>query len=204
MVFEEITLPAGELDEPGRRIVAATLRVIARYGLARLSFDDVAAEAGISRATLYRRYSGKGALLEAVVAAETVRLRAGLDAVLAEVTTLEEALSEAANFGARELAGHAALQFLLTHEPGSVLPHLCFGAGDRLLDVLADCVAPNLCRFLPPLQARRAGEWLGRIVLSYGLTPVEPARAAPTAVDPAVAVVRQFVAPAFESEDPRD
>lgn len=202
MGFEEQTPHGHEVDEESRRIVAATLRVIARHGLTRLSLDDVAGEAGMSRATLYRRYPGKAALVEAVVNAETARLRQGLDAALADVTTLDEALAAAAGFGARELAGHAALQFLLAHEPGSVLPHLCFGGGDRLLDVLAGCVGPHLCRFLPPLQARRAGEWLGRIVLSYGLTP--DGRTSPDGEEPAVGVVRQFVAPAFDSEDRRD
>ena len=199
--------PGDDVDEAAQRIVDATLDLVAGYGLRKLTLDDVAREAGISRATLYRRFPGKAALLEAVVVAEAARLRRGLDEALAEVATLEDALAAAAGYGARELAGHAALQFLLAHEPGAIVPHLCFGAADRLLEVLAGCVAPNLCRFLPPLQARRAGEWLARIVLSYGLTPREApspgAASAGSQEEAVVAVVREYVAPALGSEEMR-
>jgi AcrR family transcriptional regulator len=192
MVFETATIPEPGLD---RRLADAALRLVARYGLAKLTLDDVAREAGCSRATLYRYYPGKQALLAAVVATETARLRAGLDEAMGEVTTLEEALRAAAGFGAREFAGHAALQFLLAYEPGSVLPHLCFAGADRLLALMSEAVAPHLGRFLPTLAARRVGEWLARIVLSYGCTPVTdpPSVGGEAAV---LQVVSDFVAPA--------
>src|SRR3989454_2717163 len=163
--------PSAAHDALPRRIVEGALRVIGRFGLAKLTLDDVAKEAGCSRATLYRYFPGKGALLRAVLDSETARLRHGLDTALADVATLPEAMAAAAAYGAREFAGHEALQFLLAHEPGAVLPYLCFGAGDRLLGTLAEAVVPHPCRFLPPLEARRVAEWLGRIVLSYALTP---------------------------------
>ncbi|MGH8975125.1 MAG: TetR/AcrR family transcriptional regulator [Acidimicrobiia bacterium] len=199
MVFETVTSAESGLDH---RITDAALRLVGRYGLSKLTLDDVAREAGCSRATLYRYYPGKQAVLEAVVAAESARLRAGLDNALANVRTLEEALAAAAGFGAREFAGHAALQFLLAHEPGTVLPHLCFAGADRLLAVMSDAVAPHLGRFLPSLSARRAGEWLARIILSYGCTP--PAHLPRAGGDAAVLqVVSDFVAPAVaDSEEP--
>ena len=214
MVFETTTSAEPALD---RRIADATLRRVARYGLAKLTLDDVARDAGCSRATLYRYYPGKQVLLAAVVAAEAARLRAGLDEAMADVGTLEEALSAAAGFGAREFAGHAGLQFLLAHEPGSVLPHLCFAGADRLLALLSETVAPHLGRFLPSIQARRVGEWLARIVLSYGctpptdLTPGDTPDPGPVGGEAAVLqIVSDFVAPALpgagvspgEQEDP--
>ena len=185
-----------ESDAP---VVDATLRVIARFGLAKLTLEDVAKEARISRATLYRRFPGKAALLEAVVASEADRLRRGIDGALADVSTLPDALAASAAFGAREFAGHPALQFLLAHEPGAVLPALCFDGAERLLDAVAACIEPHLCRFMPRLQARRTGEWLGRIVLSYSCTPF----AGCERTDPretVLAVVREFVIPAVNVE----
>src|SRR6476660_9592213 len=41
------------------RAVGATLACIARHGLAKTTFDDVAREAGCARATLYRYFGGK-------------------------------------------------------------------------------------------------------------------------------------------------
>lgn len=183
------------LDDATGRFVEATLRVVARFGLAKLTLEDVAREAGASRATLYRHFPGKAALLDAVLAAETSRLRRGLEDALAGVVSLEEALVAAAHFGEAEWHDHEALQFLLAYEPGAVLPALCFDGGSRLLAVVSDAAAPALHRFLPPLTARRVAEWLARIVLSYGCLPSpEPAAAA--------RVVGHFVVPAIDREVP--
>jgi AcrR family transcriptional regulator len=185
--------PLSSTPEVTAKVVDGALRAIARYGLTKLTVDDVAREAGISRATLYRYFPGRGAVLAALVAAETESLQRGLDEALGETTTLAEALAAVAGFGARAFADHAALQHLLATEPGTVLPHLCFTGADSLLGVAADRIAPHLCRFMGPLEARRTGEWLARIVLSYGLAP--PPGPAETAV---LSVVREFVIPAAE------
>ncbi len=189
-------IPTSGTEGPGSpeltaRVVEGALRAISRFGLTKLTVDDVAREAGISRATLYRYFPGRGAVLAAVLQFETERLRRGLDEALADVATLPDALDAVAAFGARAFDGHEALQHLLATEPGTILPHLCFSGADTLLRVAADRIAPHLCRFMGPLQARRTGEWLARIVLSYGLAPPPgPTEAA------VLGVVREFVIPA--------
>jgi AcrR family transcriptional regulator len=185
-------------DALGQRVVDAALVVIGRFGLAKLTLEDVAKEAGCSRATLYRRFPGKGALLEAVVASEARRLRAGLADALAEVATLEEALAAVAAFGEGEWSSHAALQFLLAHEPGVVLPALTFQGAERTLGLVADAIAPALSRFLPTMRARRMAQWLARIVLSYGCTPAEGRSGA------AVGATQTFVVPALPVFDERE
>ncbi|HET9769266.1 MAG TPA: TetR/AcrR family transcriptional regulator [Acidimicrobiia bacterium] len=185
--------PRVPTPEVTAKVVDGALRAIARFGLSKLTVDDVAREAGISRATLYRYFPGRGAVLAAVIETETERLQQGLDEALADVTSLAEALAAVAGFGARAFTDHAALQHLLATEPGAVLPHLCFAGADNLLTVAADRIGPHLCRFMGPLQARRTGEWLARIVLSYGLAPPpEPTEGA------VLSVVREFVIPAAE------
>lgn len=199
MTYEPLPTTEGPIPEGHgspevtAKVVEGSLRAIARFGLNKLTVDDVAREAGISRATLYRYFPGRGAVLAAVLQYETERLQRGLDEALADVSTLPDALDAVAAFGARAFEGHAALQHLLATEPGTVLPHLCFSGADSLLRVAADRIAPHLCRFMGPLQARRTGEWLARIVLSYGLAPPPgPAEAA------VLSVVREFVIPAAE------
>ena len=92
-----------------------------------------------------------------MVQSETERLQGGLDEALADVTTLAEALAAVAGFGARAFIGHEPLQYLLATEPGTALPHLCFSGADSLLSLAADRIAPHLCRFMGPLEARRTG-----------------------------------------------
>ena len=50
-----------------QRLLEATLVCLARHGIAKTTLDDVAREAGVSRATLYRYFPGKQALLSAAV-----------------------------------------------------------------------------------------------------------------------------------------
>jgi AcrR family transcriptional regulator len=49
------------------RILDTALELVGRHGLAELSMDELAAVAGVSRATLYRLFAGKEALFAALV-----------------------------------------------------------------------------------------------------------------------------------------
>src|SRR5215204_6470311 len=49
------------------RILDTALELVGRHGLAELSMDELAAAAGVSRATLYRLFAGKDALFAALV-----------------------------------------------------------------------------------------------------------------------------------------
>jgi AcrR family transcriptional regulator len=51
-----------------RAILDAALRLMAAEGYARMSMDRVAAAAGVTKATIYRRYPGKAALATAALA----------------------------------------------------------------------------------------------------------------------------------------
>src|SRR5689334_1463232 len=48
------------------RVLDAAERCFARWGAAKTSIDDVAAEAGLSRATVYRHMGNRGELITAV------------------------------------------------------------------------------------------------------------------------------------------
>ncbi|HVC15397.1 MAG TPA: TetR/AcrR family transcriptional regulator [Acidimicrobiales bacterium] len=154
------------------RVVDATLRCIARFGLHKTTVDDVAREAGVSRATLYRLFpGGKDAVVRAVVETETARLFSDLGAAMGEARDLDTLLVAAIVGAARRLSSHAALTYLLEHEPGTVLPHLAFSGLDRVLGVAGSFAAPFLGRWLGPDDAVRAAEWAARIVVSYLACP---------------------------------
>jgi AcrR family transcriptional regulator len=64
---------AGCAPEPTarQRILNAALDQVGRHGLAALSMDELAATAGVSRATLYRAFPGKSALFGELIQAFT-------------------------------------------------------------------------------------------------------------------------------------
>ena len=63
------------LTPQAARLLDAACTCIARVGVAKTTLDDVAREAGCSRATLYRYFPGKQQLLGALVAREAASLR---------------------------------------------------------------------------------------------------------------------------------
>jgi AcrR family transcriptional regulator len=152
----------------------AALACIGRFGLAKTTIDDIAREAGCSRATLYRYFDGKPEIVAGAVAAEHARITAVVVDAGRAAPTFADAVVAAVVVGARELRDHDALQFLLAHEPEAVLGHLAFGPGDRVLIAVGDAIAPAFDRWLSPEAATRAGDWLARLVRSYVLMPHPP------------------------------
>ena len=150
------------------RLVDGALRCLARQGIAKTTVDDIAREAGLSRATAYRAFpGGKDDILAAVVETEVARLFSYLAVVMGEAHDLEDVLVAGMVESARRLRAHQALSYLLAYEPGAVLPHLTFAGQDRVLLVAGDLAAPFFARWLEPEQASRAAEWAVRIVLAY-------------------------------------
>ncbi len=154
------------------RVVDAALRCLAKSGLAKTTVDDVARDAGISRATLYRLFpGGKDAVVQAVVESEVCRLFSALGAAMGEAQDLESLVVRAMCEAARELSTHEVIAYLLSHEPGTILPHLTFAGLDRLLEATTSFAAPYFERWLEPADAARAAEWVTRIVISYLVCP---------------------------------
>ncbi len=180
------------------RIVDAALRCIARQGTQKTTADDVAKEAGLSRATLYRTFpGGKDAVVEAVAETEVARLFSQMAVVMGEAHALEDVVVAGMVEAARVIAGHEALHFVLEHEPGVLLPRLAFAQMDRLLLVASDFTAPFFARWLEPDRAARAAEWAVRIVLSYLATP--SAGCDPTDPDQVRHLVQTFVIPGIQA-----
>lgn len=182
--------PAGD-----ERLIDAALRCVARWGVAKTTLDDVARDAGVSRATVYRAFpGGREALLESVVAHEVQRFFAGLVVELEAAASLEDAIVTGITFAGRTIRDHDALRYLLVHEPELVLPALAFSRMDALLRLASTAVAPSLARFVPDTdEALHVAEWVTRIAISY---TISPAAGVDTADEVSVRrLVRTFVLP---------
>jgi AcrR family transcriptional regulator len=159
------------MRSPRDRILDATLTCVARVGLGKTTLDDVAREAGLARATLYRYFPGKQPLISALVAREAGRLGADLLEATAACRTLEDAVVELVTTAVASLEAHAALQYVLLVEPEVLLPYLAFRRADDFLREASALVAPALEAFLPSDRVARAAEWLVRVVQSYACSP---------------------------------
>jgi AcrR family transcriptional regulator len=167
-------LRADPVSDQEQRVVDAVLRCIARWGVAKTTLDDIARESGLSRATVYRIFpGGKDALLQAVATSEVTRFMRSVSARLEEADSLEELLVAGVTEAGQHLISHAALQYLMVHEPETVLPRIAFGAMDAVLRSVADFASPYLARYIPAEEAPRAAEWVARIVISYVSCPAD-------------------------------
>jgi AcrR family transcriptional regulator len=164
----------GDLEQ---RICDAMLVCVARWGLTKTTLEDVAREAGCGRATIYRTFQGgKGQVIAAVLVREADRFRVEVEGAIAaadDPDDLTEVLTAGVVAAAGFLAGHDALRYLLAHEPDVVLPHVAFHRLAGLFALVGDFAVPHLARFVGEGEpARRAAEWLARVVLTYVVNPV--------------------------------
>jgi AcrR family transcriptional regulator len=86
---------APRFDRTAAAILDAAARVFSEHGLA-ANLADVAAAAGVSRATLYRYYTNREALLEALAAHALTELANRLNDAGLERATVEEAIERLA------------------------------------------------------------------------------------------------------------
>ena len=159
-------------ESPEARIVAGALRCIARWGLSKTTLEDIAREAGCSRATVYRLFpGGKPALIDAVGQHEISQLLLDVTDQIDAATDLEAMLVEAIGAAARFFRDNAALATLVQHEPEALLPILSFDRLDPVLEVVSGFLGPLVARFVDPRTAAELVEWAARLVLSYTFEP---------------------------------
>jgi len=72
-----------------RSIKEAALRCIRRHGVRKVAVEDIAIAAGVSRRTFYRFYTGRRALMEAIVLDRLRVLAEGVKAVIRECDDFE-------------------------------------------------------------------------------------------------------------------
>ncbi|MFB7878350.1 MULTISPECIES: TetR/AcrR family transcriptional regulator [unclassified Nocardia] len=166
------------LEKPGsdgEKLLDSALSAFLDFGIKRTSMGEIARRAGISPATLYRRFESKNELVEAVGVREAQRYVAEIDERVRAVTEPDDQLVEIFVAFVGTIAGNELLRRLLGTEPEMILPRLTTDAGpilavgraylaEKLRELQADM--PELT-FDPDLVA----EVLARLALSLALTP---------------------------------
>ena len=169
----------GEEVEPSdattERILDAAMGQFELVGIRRSSVEDVARRAGLSRMTIYRRFSQKDRLVEAAILRECRRFFAALEAATAELPTLEDRLIESFVAALRFARTHALLQRLVATEPETLLPYLTTEGGPVLAVVreflVAQIRASQADGIVARFEPEPLAEILARLALSFVLTP---------------------------------
>lgn len=126
--------PAVAEDENStrERILAATAEVLGDYGMTKLSLSEVAAQAGVSRPTLYRWFASKQELMDAFVVWERRHYERAVAAVAARLPAAERL--------------DAALQVIVEYQQSY--------PGLRMVDIEPEHVIARLAQFIPLMRER--------------------------------------------------
>lgn len=155
-----------------RQIIEGAHRRCAAFGASKTTVADIATEAGVSRATVYRVFpGGRDAIFDAVRRHEVLTFFGRLEAELLTGANLADVLSIGICTAAGMLRDDEEFQRRLAHDPGPLLETLSAEGAQRLFSAARIFVAPHVERFVGRREAERLAEWLTRIVLTYTLEP---------------------------------
>lgn len=163
-----------EPDPTVEAIADAALRQFELFGVARSTMDDISRRAKLARVTLYRRFPGKDALVQAVMQRELRRFIDDLDAALAPFDDVDDRFVEGFVFVLNAIREHRLLQRVLESEPDTILPYLTVQGGP-FIGVARDHLAARFVRDLDATHTAQdvtmVADVLVRLILSYLLTP---------------------------------
>lgn len=157
---------AGDLRE---HILEGAYACIARHGMAKTTVEDVARQAEVSRATVYRYFpGGKDQVLRDTVNWEAARFLDRLAGATAGAPDFATLLEEALLFARRALEQHDVLQKMLQTEPDTLISRLTIG-GDRLVRLIKAWLTPHLAiaELRPGVSVEAAADYLARMMLSF-------------------------------------
>jgi AcrR family transcriptional regulator len=151
------------------RILEAAGRCALRFTLGKTTIDDIAAEAGVSRATVYRTFpGGRDEIVAALVDWQVRRFLADLARHVEGAPDFETLLVDGLMYAHRKMLDHTLLQRVLDVEPDLVVSELV--RSDRE-------VHGDVARFLagamagadvePGVDVAEASGYLAHLVLSF-------------------------------------
>jgi AcrR family transcriptional regulator len=157
------------VNDPRERVLEATYACIARYGIAKTTVEDVAREAGLSRATVYRQFpGGRDQLISDVITWEVGRFFGRLADAVAASPDLPTLLVDGLMYAHRAVEEHEVLQKVLQTEPERLLPSLTVAA-NRILVLIRGFLVPYLAAadLRDGVTVEEASDYLARMVLSF-------------------------------------
>lgn len=163
--------PPATTEAARERLIDAAEACFGRQGVARTTIDDVAREAQVSRATVYRHVRDRDDLVLAALGREARRFaeRMGLH----RDRPLEDAIVEGIVFAVREVPNEPALAVLMRPDAATALPGAWPLLYEHSLGVLGPLVDRARARggIRDDLPTEEVVEWVLRTVLSLLAMP---------------------------------
>lgn len=170
-------MTSAALDAPrtADSIIDGALSAFLDFGIRRTNMAEIARRAGISPATLYRRYAQKSDVVAAVGLREAELILAHLEATIDTTAPPLEQLTVLHLTVANRLRANKLLQRVLATEPESVLPKITVEA-EPILQIGRGYLAGFLTRLqeeghLPAYDVTPVADCLARMAQSEVLTP---------------------------------
>lgn len=160
------------------RLIDAAEACFHRYGVMKTTVEDVAATAKVSRATVYRYFDGRDAIILAVLLREAGRFLDRLRDRLAAQPDLETALVTGVLYTVKAVRADENLALLFAPEAAGVTGSVA-GASEALFALTADFLKPlfevaqESGQLRQGIELEEAAEWTLRTILSL-LTVVGP------------------------------
>jgi AcrR family transcriptional regulator len=193
------SVPNDDARAMNRRVLHAAKCCCERWGISKVTVDDIANEAGISRATLYRLFpGGKDVLFEALRVQDTEDFFGRLGAHLGHAEDLEDLLVRALVHAMADLRTDEHLAIMLAASPGETAGELTIAGVPQIISVAMVFLTPLLAPYVAdPDEAAATVELLVRLAISVFLAPSEALDLGQESI--ARNFVRHFVLPSISS-----
>jgi AcrR family transcriptional regulator len=154
------------------RVLDALHQSIEKWGLEKVTIDDVAQLSGVSRASVYRMFpGGRDVLFEALRVRNLNEFFTGLRSAVESADSLLDLVVDIAVYATNELRNDHQLVAMLANEEATVLRDLTVDGLPRIINVASSYVRPLLDDHLPADASRPFVDLLARLVISHFLAP---------------------------------
>ena len=193
----EYVLLSHLVTSPETRVLDAAKACCERWGIDKVTVDDIAAAAGVSRATLYRLFpGGKDVLFDALRVRDIEEFFTRLTLGVAGAHTLSDLLVRTVVVATTDLRSDDHLAIMLASEPGDTLDQLTVQGLPRIIRMASLFLAPLVEPYVGRVDSSRLVELLSRLVISYFLAPSDHVDLGDA--ESARQFISTYILPAFE------
>lgn len=154
------------------RVLDALQSCIDRWGLDKVTIDDVATESKVSRASIYRMFpGGRDVMFEALRLRNLTVFFEGMRSSLHGSDSLLDLTVRISVYATNELRNDAHLVSMLAAEDATVLREFSINGLPRIINVASAYLLPFVTEFLPPAASERFVDLAARLLISHFLAP---------------------------------